>query len=262
MLKIAAEKYFLAGMSAQDARTSLMLLDSEVKHGGSRAHIMKDGPYQDIIQSISNLRTIAEALDLKISVHLLSCYYSEIPETEREFDVVLQAMRAELKNINLLFVPSERAKYYEAEWSENLIDGFPVASQELSEAGRCFAMASYTASVFHSMRAAEIGMRALGAALNVTFPDKPTDMAEWHQILDQAEKNIKSIGQQPRSQQRASDQEFYSQAASQFRFFKDGWRVRVAHAHASYNEQEALRVLEHVRDFLGGLSPRLAEPGQ
>jgi hypothetical protein len=65
--------------------------------------------------------------------------------------------------------------------------------------------------------------------------------------------------QMSRSHQKSEDMAFYSQSAAQFRYFKDGWRVRVAHGYASYDEQQAITVFTHVSDFLASLSYRLKE---
>jgi hypothetical protein len=109
------------------------------------------------------------------------------------------------------------------------------------------------------MRAAEIGVRVLGASLGVAFPDKPIDLAEWGQILDQADSKIKAIGQKPKSSERDADQAFYSTAAAEFRYLKDGWRVRVAHARATYVEDQAIKIFDHTRDFFEVLAERLEE---
>ena len=61
-------------------------------------------------------------------------------------------------------------------------------------------------------------------------------LAEWQQILDQIERKIREISQHPKTLQKDADQKFYSEAASQFRYFKDGWRVRAAHARESFTE--------------------------
>jgi hypothetical protein len=53
---------------------------------------------------------------------------------------------------------------------------------------------------------------------------------------------------------------FYSQAAVQFRYFKDAWRIRVAHARETYEEPAATRVFNHTLEFFETLSTRLQEP--
>jgi len=44
-----------------------------------------------------------------------------------------------------------------------------------------------------------------------------------------------------------ADLHFLSEAAAQFRFFKSGWRVRVAHGRATYNEPEAIEAITSAR---------------
>jgi hypothetical protein len=99
----------------------------------------------------------------------------------------------------------------------------------------------------------------MGQSLGVSFPDKPINMAEWHQILGNADGKIKNIGDRPKSRERDEDQLFYSTAAAQFRYFQDGWRSRVALGRAIFVESDALKVLSHTLDFFETLSERLRE---
>jgi hypothetical protein len=109
------------------------------------------------------------------------------------------------------------------------------------------------------MRAAEIGVRVLGRAVEVSFPDKPLELAEIQQILVQVESKIRKMQDQPKSQTKDEQLNFYSEAAVQFRYFKDAWRLRVAHARETYEEPEARRVLDHCIDFFMTLAPLLEE---
>jgi hypothetical protein len=109
------------------------------------------------------------------------------------------------------------------------------------------------------MRAAEIGMRALGATLAVSFPDKPLELAEWQNILDQADSKILAMQRLPKGTHKDEELKFYSQAAVQFRYFKDAWRVRVAHARETYDETAATRVFNHTLEFFEILATRLKE---
>ncbi len=92
--------------------------------------------------------------------------------------------------------------------------------------------------------------------LGVTFPFD-ISLASWQNILDQIESKIKAMKDLPKSEKRDSDQRFFSEAATQFRYFKDGWRVRVAHARETYDEVQAIRVVDHVNDFFVTLAERL-----
>ena len=109
------------------------------------------------------------------------------------------------------------------------------------------------------MRAAEIGLRVLANDLNVSFSDRPLELAQWQPIIDQMDAKIRGMGQKPAGLAKEADLKFYSEAASQFRYFKDGWRVRAAHARETFTEAAAKRVLDHVCDFFSSLSDRLSE---
>jgi hypothetical protein len=110
------------------------------------------------------------------------------------------------------------------------------------------------------MRAAEIGVRVLGRELGVEFPDKPLELAEWQNILDQCDAKIVAMKEMRRGVEKDEKLNFYSQAAVQFRYFKDAWRVRVAHARETYEEKAATRVFDHTLEFFETLATRLKEP--
>jgi hypothetical protein len=86
------------------------------------------------------------------------------------------------------------------------------------------------------------------------------ELAEWANILDQADAIIVKMKEMPRGTHKDQVLTFYSQAAVQFRYFKDGWRVRVAHARETYEETAAIRVFNHTHEFFETLSARLKEP--
>jgi hypothetical protein len=45
----------------------------------------------------------------------------------------------------------------------------------------------------------------------------------------------------------------------QFRYFKDGWRIRVAHTRESYDEGQAKTALDHSVSFFATLAKRFKE---
>jgi hypothetical protein len=259
MLKIPAEMYFDLGMNAQDARTMFMHLESEIKKGNVVVPF-SDQDKNEIRRTLALLRQLCGAMELKVSFNLLSMYQIEIPETERELDILIHAVKAELRSIEFLFVPSHLAKYYEVTFQSFITTSFPLASKELVWAGNALACQLYTACVFHSMRAAEIGVRVLGNELGVAFPDKPLELAEWQNILDQCDSIVVKMKEMPRGTQKDEKLGFYSQAAVQFRYFKDAWRVRVAHARETYEEKAAIRIFDHTLEFFETLATRLKEP--
>ena len=113
------------------------------------------------------------------------------------------------------------------------------------------------------MRAAEIGLRALGTELKIKIKnDKPIELAEWREILDGLSAAMRDFEMLPAiTPNKDADIGLFSEACAQFRFFKNGWRICVAHARASYNEVSGEKMaLDHVRSFFETLAPRLSEP--
>src|SRR6266481_3213400 len=169
-------------------------------------------------------------------------------ETEREFIMLRDTVMSEMKDTLFLFVPSHVASYYERDdlVSEEVIGKFPKASEEIRNAGSCLAAGLNTACVFHAMRAAEIGVRALGNDLEIKIKSgKPIELAEWREILDGFNTAIQKIENLPNTtSNKDQDLLFYSEACAQFRFFKNGWRIRVAHARASYTEPQANETID------------------
>jgi hypothetical protein len=135
---------------------------------------------------------------------------------------------------------------------------FPKANYDIQEAGNCHASGCYTACVFHLMRVAEHGLRALAKRVKVPFP-KTFDLKTWDELIRSIEKEIQKIVQKPKTSQRSKDLEFYNTAAAQFRYFKDGWRNHVMHTRTSYDEHQAMSVMIHVQEFMQHLATGLKE---
>jgi hypothetical protein len=157
-------------------------------------------------------------------------------------------------------IPRDRVDYFQKTdlFGEIVAQNFPSSNSDIEEAGSCYATDRNTACVFHSMRALEHGLRALAASLNVSFPT-PIELENWQNIIEKVESEIKAINNQPKGLQKTSDLQFYSEAAKEFRYFKDAWRNHVSHSREKYGDAEAYRVLTHVKDFMQHLATRLKE---
>jgi hypothetical protein len=254
MVTVSAEKYVTLGELIQQVRISFVLRESPGIHDDDDARI---GELRD---TLKHLIQSCEELGLSRAQELVSHSYDDLPQSTREWELLLRAIMTDIKKTVFLFIPDHLAKFYEIIFPSIVTTAFPLASKELVWAGNALAVGSYTASVFHSMRAAEIGVRVLGKELCVEFPDKPLELAEWANILDQADSIIVKMKEKPRGTHKDEELTFYSQAAVQFRYFKDAWRVRVAHARETYEETPAIRVFNHTHEFFETLSTRLKEP--
>jgi hypothetical protein len=149
-------------------------------------------------------------------------------------------------------------------FGERVNENFPSAVEDIKEAGNCYAHGNYTATVFHLMRVVEHGLRALARQLRVTFKSKtgasiPMELQQWEVIIGKIESKIDDISKRPKSKRKSEDLQFYSEAAKEFRYFKEAWRNHVSHSRVIYDKHDAAKVIEHVRDFMQHISTRVRE---
>jgi HEPN domain-containing protein len=137
-------------------------------------------------------------------------------------------------------------------FGDQVTSAFPECNDDIKAAARCLALGESNASVFHSMRILELGLRAL--AREVELSDDSA--SNWQNIIDQIESKIRILGKSKRFEGKDEKLRHLSAAAVQFRYFKDAWRNHVTHARSSYDENTAQSIFDHVRDFMQELSTR------
>jgi len=177
---------------------------------------------------------------------------------------VINALLAELSNNiiveftyhEFLLIPELQRSFFEepqTTFGQKGCDAYPDAKQDIEAAGRCLALGEGTACVFHLMRVLEMGLWDLAKRIGVSNIS-PTTEENWKVIIDQIEKRIKDLQQSPKSPQKKTDLQFYSDAATNFHYFKDAWRNYVSHSHARYNEREAMLVWTGVSTFMNRMA--------
>jgi hypothetical protein len=116
------------------------------------------------------------------------------------------------------------------EWQAT-INSFPSSEKEIDEAIDCYGLEHNAACIFHMMRVAEIGMRALARERLVSFPKHPLEWAEWENVIDQIESKARgaTVGM-PRGPERDAARAFYTAAVAQLRAFKEDPKPDHAHA--------------------------------
>jgi hypothetical protein len=258
MLTVFARPYMFLGAEIQDIRSMFFLAESRPPDDPDRA--LTEDEKQGLVSHLNKLLDQCDKLDLPVSKNLIESRLNDPPKSGREFELLIDALYAEIKDKLFVFVPERRRKFFHPRnfMSDGIKPAFPKGRIEMAEAGRAYAVGLFTACVFHSMRAVEIGLRAMAADLSVQFPF-PLEQADWEGMIRQIESKIAAMKDLPKSAQKDQDQHFYSGAAIQFRYFKDAWRIRVAHSRGSYDETSALGVIEHATTFLQHLSKRVKE---
>lgn len=180
---------------------------------------------------------------------------NELSEGEaREYVRSLQrAIHAELQTATFLQLPVGSSPYYEdtPQFGEAVASKFPKAITDIQEAGKCFALGRYTASVFHLMRVMEHATQHLGKKLNIAFVAEKN----WHNILDEVDKAIKALPATNSHQKGKRNR--LAEASAHLRMVKDAWRNDVMHPKETYTDEEAERVFRNVKDFMVHLATKL-----
>jgi hypothetical protein len=154
------------------------------------------------------------------------------------------------------FVSPSVSRYYTdtALFGPEVDTAFPSAAPEIAEAGKCHALGRHSATVFHLMRALEIGIRCLGKVFN-----EDTAHTNWHNILDLIDKKVRAMNSVSHGATWKEDQQFYSESVAHFYVLKNAWRNYAMHAHERYDEERAVEIYNSVRAFMRGLAKRLSE---
>jgi hypothetical protein len=208
---------------------------------------------------------ICKAFDLPASAQLVDEIITALrsrsgyplEKAERQFQELAKRMEAELAARLFLHVDGDSARFYAKpfeKWDEARA-AFPSATYDIEEASKALGLRRSTASVFHLMRVLEHGLRSLAKRFAVPFEHKA-----WGELIERTEKAIREIGQQRNKPADWKEEEqFYSEAATQFMHFKNAWRNYTAHVQFKYTEDEAESIYRHVRDFMKHIAKRLKE---
>ncbi len=261
MLKDNALNFVRLGERMQD--TSLLWSVDEFCEtiGGERR--LNGGGRKRLQARLEDLSQLADRLNLRVAGRIIARRLRKpenLPKSEDAYDAIVEVLKDDLKEKLFLFVPQERAAFWE---KDNLLTdkakaAFPNSAAELRGAGNAYAAGLAEGSIFYAMRALEHGLRALAADVGLTF-----DVQNWQNIISEIEAQIEGWRKNGIPGLAKADKgerlQFLSEAAKEFAYFKDGWRNYVVHAKVPYTENQAHTVLGHVTDFIERLSDRLAE---
>jgi hypothetical protein len=225
-----------------------------------------------LTEGLAKTYILCETLGMATTLDLIRAFSNALRNSElniQECGVRLGSInvtiRSELKRRQFAYVPVEKARFLEdkEERWRDILSQFPSIKDDVDSAIDCYVLDCNTACVFHSMRIAERGLRALARALkiNTIGPRKhPLEFSEWGGILGALAGRLKELQQsQGRSAKKAAQTKFYADATSQANYLNEIWRKEVSHARGMYNAPEALNALQRTRDFMQLLSGYLSE---
>jgi hypothetical protein len=149
---------------------------------------------------------------------------------------------------------------YEHRWAK-VLKAFPGTRFEIESALDLFALQHYTASVFHFMRLAEYGLRALASELSVSLPNgKPLTHANWQDIMNHCDKQVKQIAATaPAGAEKDEALAFYSGALSHLHYLKSNFRNDVMHARTQFDVDQAVNASRGAKALMDLLASKLSE---
>ncbi len=168
------------------------------------------------------------------------------------------SLTIELDLTVFLHVKHEDARFYREPLdniTEDVENRFSSTLEDLREAARCYGLGRSAASVFHAMRAAEVGLIALGKDLKV---QAATDK-NWSVLLNEIESAIKRVDEASHGTNWRESRRWYAEVSAQLHNFKDAWRNDVMHVHRNYDQSRAREILAATRAFMCQIATRLQE---
>jgi len=144
-------------------------------------------------------------------------------------------------------------QYYEQPklFGDEVFAKFPSANNDIVEAGTCLALERGTACVMHLMRACEVGIKALAAALPV---DPQNNWGAYLRKIGEAlDVRTKAAGM------RTPDDQFYAEVRITLDAVRVAWRNVTMHVESNYSPERAEEILVAVRGLMRHLATKLSE---
>ena len=142
-------------------------------------------------------------------------------------------IKEDLQRLGVFQLTAEEVPYYLGYFFESKLQtAFGDAQRDMVDAGKCFAVNQYTATVFHLMRVIEVGLREFAKYSKVTVPTN----ASWGAWL-----------------KACRDAKADADVVARLHTIKDGWRNKSMHVGAHYGRDRAEELLMATRSFMRGV---------
>jgi hypothetical protein len=160
----------------------------------------------------------------------------------------------ELGERQFLYVSPERVRFYQEPMlmGKEVNDRFPLAIDDIEDAGKCLALGQGTACVLHTMRIMECGLKAAGKALNI--PYAPSWEAYLKQISDNIAKKHKN-----KTAAWKRDEKFYRDLSGDLLTVKQAWRNPTMHVDRKYAVEEAEQIFIAAKSFMARLAEHFSQ---
>jgi hypothetical protein len=207
----------------------------------------------DILGLLKNICTrvdIGIAKDVDRAIRYIDLSYSKREKTSFYIETISDRIIDESREQKFLHVKMEKVPFYE---DFKAVDGatgkkLSLTIEDIMSARSCYALGQHTACVFHLMRVMEHCVQRFGRKLKVKIDVKNET---WHQIMLHVENGIDAMPYGKAASVRENrKREKYKMAANRLDHIRLVWRNKTTHPKDTYDEKQALEVLNSVKVFL------------
>jgi len=147
-----------------------------------------------------------------------------------------------------------------SEWKK-IVDAFPSAKREVETGLDCYAFGDLSGCVFHMMRIAELGLRAIARERGIkkVGRNKPLEWGTWKEVSDAIRKQIDQIKGKPAGSGRDAALAFYETALDKMRLMQALYRDPTMHFRENYSQGETYDAVFNTNSFMNVLVDKLDE---
>lgn len=225
---------------------------------------------RELGKQLEEFRKFCEAVDIPAATdHVVRLWVrlgDDDPITNDVFSSKVEDLQTafwfEMGKRNFVFIPSSVEKYFEqnALFGPEVASAFPSAAKDIKDAGNCLAADLNTAAVFHLMRVAEHGLRALAIHLQCPL-SCPIEFATWSDVANKIHDQLVVIKNTvPKSAEREETLQFYSGLVRDIHAFQYAWRDPVMHCRSRFDDpRQSEYIFDHIHRFMETLAKRVSE---
>jgi hypothetical protein len=245
MLELKADK-FIHLLQVMDNSAGLVRSSS----GVLPAHVIAT----DVIAA-DTIKALCDEIGLVVAARATE--YIRDANTSEEFVFAFRHVKStihgELRGQTFYAPHTSLGKYFRQSrlFGDDVWTAFPSANDDIYEAGMCLSLDRYTACVMHLMRAMEIGLRTLGATLEI----KPQN--DWGGTLREIEKALEA--RLAVTKARSADEIFYADVAAQIDNVRLAYRNPTMHPDRTYSLERAEDIFVATRSLMRHLATELSE---
>jgi hypothetical protein len=266
-LRLQESRFAMLALRAPGLLNSPGLVGFSGAFGSGNLSVITDQHKDEIKPLLTLVKSECQLIEIRPAIDRIDIFIrklrSEISPQDfvAELRVIREAIETDINLRYFYYYPQRKAEIlnsFESDWG-HIIRSFPSVKLEAHCAVDLYALNHNAASVFHSMRVAEHGLRAIAKERQVQLPKKkPVEWATWQDIIKAITAEAECIAK-TKAAGAAKDRalEFYSGALADLNSFKDEYRNLVMHVRSEYDEVQSLRAMQRVHAFMERISNRI-----